>query len=203
MSYLVLSWNYADKLCRRIAFDIFEDGFCPDSVVALARGGVFAGNLLCDYLDVDEFFCLDIDKGDRIAGKRVLVVDDFINTGRTMRRALELVEAEEVKTASLLMLERSEFIPDYLGDYMTDYAWIIFPWNFVDDISRLILEILEMEVEVSQPKLKRLLSERGLNPFSLETAIPGRFEEVLRVLELRGLVERRVEEGRIYWRILK
>lgn len=202
--YIALSWNYVENLCKRVAFDILRDGYASTSVVALAKGGVFAGNILSDYLGVKKLQVFDANRDETIHGERILLVDDFVNTGSTMKRALSLIQGEEVRTASLLLLEKSEFIPDYFGDYLSDYGWIIFPWNFVEDVSKLIIEILDKQRaesdvesargdageraeevglgEVSQSKLKRLLEEIGLNPLNLETTFPGRFEEVLEVL---------------------
>lgn len=177
--YLVLSWRYVESLCRKIAFEIVEDKFIPERIVALAKGGIFVGSLLSDYLGVSRIVCLDVKDGkEKVGGSRLLVVDDFINTGKTMSRALELVEGDEVRTASLLMLEKSDFIPDYLGDYLTEYYWVIFPWNVFEDISSLISEILREEGEMSQSKLRRIVSERGLNIHSLEAVFPGKFEEI-------------------------
>lgn len=219
--YIALSWDYVENLCRRVAFDILRDGYRPTSVVALAKGGVFAGNILSDYLGVEKLQVVDINRDEVIHGRKILLVDDFVNTGNTIKRALSLIQGEEVRTASLLLLEKSEFIPDYFGDYLSDYGWIIFPWNFVEDVSKLIVEILgkgekaegrdvntgegarEELLWISQPKLKRLLGERGLNPLNLEITFPGRFEEVLEVLELRGIVKKRVDERRVYWRLIK
>ncbi|WP_290598202.1 MULTISPECIES: phosphoribosyltransferase [unclassified Archaeoglobus] len=200
--YVILSWTYVDSLCRRVAFDILRDNYKPTSVVALAKGGLFVGSILSDYLAVEELYTVDVSKDEKIIeGKRVLLVDDFVNTGATMKKALRVINADEVRTASLLMLEKSEFIPDYLGDYLSDYKWIIFPWNFVEDVSKLLIDILREEREVSQSKLKRQLAEKGLNPLNLEVTFPGRFEEILKVLELKGVVEKTLEGGRTYWRL--
>lgn len=200
--YVILSWTYVDSLCRRVAFDILRDNYKPTSVVALAKGGLFVGSILSDYLTVKELYTVDVSKDEKIIeGERVLLVDDFVNTGATMKKALRIINADEVRTASLLMLEKSEFIPDYLGDYLSDYKWIIFPWNFVEDVSKLLIDILREEGEVSQSKLKRQLAEKGLNPLNLEVTFPGRFEEILRVLELKGVVEKTLEGGRTYWRL--
>jgi len=200
--YIVLSWTYVDSLCRRVAFDILRDDYKPTSVVALAKGGLFVGSILSDYLTVKELHTVDVSKdGGTIEGEKVLLVDDFINTGETMRKALKIINADDVRTASLLMLEKSEFIPDYLGDYLSEYQWIIFPWNFVEDVSKLLIDILKEEGEASQSKLKRQLAEKGLNPLNLEVTFPGRFEEILEVLELKGVVEKTLEGGRIYWRL--
>lgn len=200
--YLVLSWRYLENLCKRIALDIIDDGFQPEKIVGLAKGGVFAATLLSDYLGVTKIGCIDVKEGGEVCGDRVLVVDDFINTGSTMKKALGLLNCDEVKTASLLMLENSEFIPDYLGDYLTDYYWVIFPWNVHEDLSRVILEILSDEGEASQSRLRRLIMEKGLNLHSLEAVFPGKFEETLEMMEKRGvLVSREEEGGRTYWKL--
>ena len=202
--YLVLSWRYVESLCRKIALEIVEDGFNPDKIVALVKGGIFVGSLLSGHLGVSKIACLDIrEEEKKVKGSRLLLVDDFINTGKTMKGALKLVEGEEVRTASLLMLEKSEFIPDYLGDYLTDHYWVIFPWNVIEDLSELIRDILREEGEMSQSKLRRVVSERGLNIHTLEAVFPGKFEEVLELMELKGVVRGKLEGGRVYWRLVE
>ncbi len=200
--YVTVSWDYVDRLCRRIAFQIIEDGFKPDKIVALAKGGWFVARVVRDYLGVGKLVSLDLGEEETIKCEKALIVDDLINTGKTIRAALKAVEAEEVKTATLLMLQNSDFIPDYLGEYLWDYSWVIFPWNFVEDLSELILKVLKEKGEVSQWALKGLLfSEFGLDPLNLDISHPGRFEEVLTVLEARGLIERKDMDGRTYWRL--
>jgi hypothetical protein len=218
MRCVTVSWDYVDVLSRRVAFQILEDGYEPDCVIALAKGGWFAGRVLCDYLSIDELLSLDIRHyrsvdemeleisdfdAERIKNRRVLVVDDLINTGNTMKNAVKLIgKHAEVRTASLFMLQESDFIPDYLGEYLWDYTWVIFPWNFVEDVSGLILKILEKREVTSQWSLKGLLfSEFGLDPINLEISNPGRFEDVLKILELKGFAEKLESEGRTYWRL--
>jgi len=57
--------------------------------------------------------------------------------------------------------------------------------------------------EISQSKLRRVVSERGLNIHSLEAVFPGKFEEVLQLMELKGIVRKRIEGGRVYWRLVE
>ncbi|MEM0351196.1 MAG: phosphoribosyltransferase, partial [Archaeoglobaceae archaeon] len=128
-----------------------------------------------------------------------LIVDDFINTGKTMKRAIEKVDGE-VKTSALLMFQKSSFIPDYLGEFMAEDVWVIFPWNFVEDISTLILNLLEKE-DLDKWEIKNRLSTFGIDPISIEVAQPGKFEEVLKVLEKRNVIEKYVESERTLWRL--
>jgi len=52
MRFTVTNWEYMDGLCRKLADQIMEDDYSPDCIVALARGGWFAGNIICDMLVV-------------------------------------------------------------------------------------------------------------------------------------------------------
>jgi len=219
MRCVTVSWNYADLLSRRVAMQILEDGFKPDCIVALAKGGWFVGCILYDFLGAKDLLSLNVRHYEsvevkdleispfdveRIRGKSVLVVDDLINTGSTMKAAINLVKpvAKSVKTASLFMLQTSEFIPDYIGEYLWDYTWVIFPWNFVEDVSGLIIKVLKDNGELTKWSLKGLLfSEFGLDPLNLEISHPGRFDEVLKVLELNDVVEEVTIDGRKYWRL--
>lgn len=201
--FLVISWRYVENLCRKLAKEILEDRYLPEKIVALAKGGLFVGGLISDYLGIPDVECLKVNEGRKIKGERLLVVDDFINTGRTMLKALKLVEGREVRTAALLMLENSEFVPNYLGDYLTDYYWVIFPWNFYKDLSKIVAEILRQDGELAQSKLRRQVSDRGLNAHALEAVFPGKFEEVLEFMEMKGIIKKRLENGRVYWGLVE
>ncbi|MEM4155492.1 MAG: phosphoribosyltransferase family protein, partial [Archaeoglobaceae archaeon] len=165
--YVVLNWDYAEMLCRKVAMQVLEDSFKPEKIVAPARGGWFASMILGDYLGV-EALSIDLKKKDKISAERVLVVDDFVNTGRTMKTVIGRLDAKEIKTCALLMLQASEFVPDYLGEYISENVWIIFPWNSVEDLSALILSILEKGDQDYWGLKNALFSEFNLDPINLE-----------------------------------
>ena len=205
--YVVVSWDYVERLSRRVALHMIQDRYSPDCIVALAKGGWFVARILSDYLGIERLYSLDIrfqDKVEKVQLRSALIVDDLISSGRTMKRAVEIVSnsASSVKTAALFMLQDSSFVPDYLGEYLWDYSWVIFPWNFIEDVSELIVKVLRKRGEVSQWALKGyLFTEFGLDPLNLDISQPGRFEELLKVLELRGIIERFESDGRTYWRL--
>ncbi len=219
MRCVVTDWDYMDSLCRKVAEQIMDDEFDPEIIVALAKGGWFAGRILCDILGLDELTSLKVEhySGIRereirvghvpaeVKGKRVLVVDDIANTGMSIRRAMEEIErlgAEEVKTATLLLLHTSKFIPDYFGECLEEWAWVIFPWNFVEDMVSLIVKVMKDSRKDLWTKwdIKWELFERfGLDPIYLEISQPGRFDEVLKIMERRGVIYRVEEDDREYW----
>ncbi|MEM0315579.1 MAG: phosphoribosyltransferase family protein, partial [Archaeoglobaceae archaeon] len=182
MKFVAVNWEYVERLCRKVAMQVLEDDFRPDKIVALAKGGWFVSMVLSDYLGVG-IVNLDLKEGREVKVKKALIVDDFINTGKTMRSALERVRGE-VKTCALLMFQNSRFFPDYLAEFVSDDVWVVFPWNFVEDISPLILSALEKS-ESDIWGIRESLSSLGVDYISLEIAHPGKMEEVLSILEKR------------------
>ncbi len=222
---VVTNWEYMDGLCRRVAEQVKEDGFEPEIIVALARGGWFAGRVLCDLLGLDDLTSLKIEHyvgtakqsgevkikyplpEDSVRGKRVLVVDDIADTGKSLMRAKEHVDengAEEVKTATLQLLYTSRFTPDYFGEYMEEWAWVVFPWNFIEDMVELISRLLAKDKEKlwGEWDIKWGLYEyHQIDPIYLEIAQPRRFFEILGEMERRKIVERVVKDEKVFWRL--
>ncbi len=222
MRCIVTDWDYMDKLCRRVAEQVMDDDFEPEVIVALAKGGWFAGRILCDILGLDELTSLKVEhysgineigevsvghlpSEDAVRGRNVLVVDDIANTGMSIKRAREEIEglgAGDVKTATLLLLNTSKFIPDYFGECLEEWAWVIFPWNFVEDMVSLITKVMKdgrRDLWTEWDIKWELFNQFGLDPIYLEISQPGRFDEVLRIMERRGMIYRVREDDRVYW----
>jgi uncharacterized protein len=144
----VLTWEGFGVATRELATEIAEEGFRPDIVLAVARGGLTVAGALAYALDVKncvamnvEFYTsfherLDVpvvlpptlDVVD-LRGMRVLIADDVADTGRT----LELVRkeiAEHVAEARCAVLYRkpwSVISPEYVWAHTE--RWINFPWS--------------------------------------------------------------------------
>ncbi len=221
MKCVVTNWEYVDFLCRRVAEQVMEDYFDPDVIVALAKGGWFAGRIMCDILGIDELVSVRVEhysgldevevnvrqlpSETDLKGKRILIVDDIANTGMSIRAARDRIEelgVEEVKTATLLLLNTSKYIPDYFGECLEEWVWVIFPWNFVEDMVSLIRKVMDSERRDiwTEWDIKRELQRRfGLDPIQLEISQPGRFSEVLRIMERRGIIDRYEDGEKVYW----
>ena len=212
-----------DGLCRRVASQIKEDGFKPGMIVALARGGWFAGRVLCDLLDLNDLTSLKVEHyvgtaaktgeakikyplpDGSVEGKKVLVVDDIADTGESLRIAKNHVVEEgasEVKTATLQLLYTSKFIPDYFGEYMEEWSWVVFPWNFIEDMIDIISRLIAREKKEfwTEWDIKwGLYNYHQVDPVHLEIAQPGRFYEIMEEMQRRGLVKYVKEDGRKGW----
>ncbi len=57
----ITNWEYIYSLCRDVSDEVRHDEFEPDVVVALARGGWFAGRCLCDFLGLDDLTSLKME----------------------------------------------------------------------------------------------------------------------------------------------
>jgi hypoxanthine phosphoribosyltransferase len=144
----VLSWERFGTATRELAGEIAGDGFRPDIVLAIARGGLTVAGALAYALAVKNCFAMNVelytnvderldvpvvlpptlDKID-IRGLRVLIADDVVDTGKT----LELVRKEisehvaEARTAVLYHKPWSIILPEYVWAH-TD-KWVNFPWS--------------------------------------------------------------------------
>ena len=213
-SCTVTNWEYIYGLCRSVSEQVKEDQFEPDVIVALARGGWFAGRCLCDFLGLDDLASLKMEhyvgtaeKADEpqvrypmpegsVEGKDVLIIDDIADTGGSIKRAHEYVNERnpgEVKTATLQLLQTSEFEPDFVGEQLEEWTWIVYPWNFIEDMIDLISGVMEKAEEdtFDRDAIRHYLSAyHEVDRIEMEIAQPDRLDEVLAEMERRGVVER-------------
>jgi hypothetical protein len=209
----ITNWDYIYGLCRDVADDVKASAFEPDVVVALARGGWFAGRCLCDFLGLDDLTSLKMEhyvgtaqkSGEpeirypmpegSVTGKDVLVIDDIADTGGSIERAHEYVtdrDPEDVRTATLQLLGTSEFEPDYVGERLEEWTWVVYPWNFIEDMIELIAGVMrKADEETFEPADVRhhLSSYHDIDRIGMEIAQPGRLPEVMTEMERRGVVE--------------
>ena len=220
----VTNWEYIYGLCRTVSNEVKRADFEPDVVVALARGGWFAGRCLCDFLGLDDLTSLKMEhyvgtaekSGEprirypmpegSVEGKDVLVIDDIADTGGSIRRAEEYVadrDAATIRTATLQLLETSEFEPDFVGERLETWTWVVYPWNFIEDM----IDIIEGAMGRANGSTfdrddvrHHLEADHGIGRIGLEIAQPGRLDEVLDEMARRGVIET-VEPGT--WRLVE
>ncbi|QZA88758.1 phosphoribosyltransferase [Salinarchaeum sp. IM2453] len=206
----LVTWEYVYDRTHLIAEQVRAEEWSPDTVVALARGGWFAGRVVCDLLGIDDLVSLKIEHyvgtGEQadepqvryplpdgaITDKDILIIDDIADTGQSIQHAREYIQQNDpcsVKTATVSLLDTSKTEPDYVGEQLGDWAWIVFPWNFIEDMIDLITGVMEKSENTwfTSTEIKDLLQEyHGISHFDLEVVQPKRVDEVLNEMERRN-----------------
>jgi len=216
----ITNWEYIYGLCRDVSDEVKRSEFEPDVVVALARGGWFAGRCLCDFLGLNDLTSLKMEhyvgtaqkSGEpevrypmpegSVADKDVLIIDDIADTGGSIETAYEYVqdrEANEIRTATLQLLQTSEFEPDYVGERLEQWAWVVYPWNFIEDMVDVVSGVMETDGDgpYSAEEIRKLLAEyHDVERIEMEIAQPDRLDEVLAETVRRDVL---VEAGDAEW----
>jgi hypoxanthine phosphoribosyltransferase len=143
-------------MCIQLAEKIRKNGFAPDVIVGVARGGWIPARIMSDLLDNSNLaslkveFYVDVAKTGRkpvitqpvstsVKGKKVLVVDDVADTGESLKLVSEHLKrrgAAEVKIATLHYKPKSILKPDF---YIKETeAWIVYPHERFEFIKSMI-----------------------------------------------------------------
>jgi len=141
-----------------------------------------------------------------VAGKDVLIIDDIADTGGSIRRAEEYVterDASTVRTATLQLLSTSAFEPDFIGEHLEQWTWVVYPWNFIEDMIDIIagaMERADAQAFDTEAIRHHLEADHGVGRIEMEVAQPGRLDEVLEEMERREVIE---STGRETWTLLE
>jgi hypoxanthine phosphoribosyltransferase len=179
----LISWARTYELTRRLSLRILKTAFRPDLVVAIGRGGYVPARIVCDFLEVTDLTAIKIEhwgmgaqKQDTallrfplnvdVSGQKILVVDDVTDTGDTLRIASTYLLQQhpaEVRTAVVQHKTTSYFIPDYYGQRIVKWRWIIYPWAVVEDLTGFLGQ-MDPAPHSSVEAAKRLIADYGLQP---------------------------------------
>lgn len=207
--YLRVSWNDVSDLVRRVARKVVAGRWRPEAIVAISRGGLLHGRLLSDLLGIPALYAVKVEHWGltatitgraRIAaplsgpveGKRVLAVDDIADTGESLalvRTHLRERGAAEIRLATLHYLPSSKVRPDFYGRTLQSWVWVVYPWNFTEDLGNVARKLLGME-SAGTAELRGRLASQGFATGARE------FADSLSFLEWQGKLVR--EGGR--WR---
>ena len=161
-----LTWQGFGDACRQIAQQIADSGWIPDLIVAIARGGMLPAGAISYALGVKangainvEFYTgvgktmlepeilepyMDISS---LEGKRVLIVDDVADSGKTLKLIMDLIAKEglsmgsgtakvDARSATIYLKPTSVIKPDYVFKQTDKYRQnhpfpIKISWGFI------------------------------------------------------------------------
>jgi hypoxanthine phosphoribosyltransferase len=171
----VPSWEQIYAMLLDLARKIQDDKFNPDAIVGVSRGGWTPARVLSDLLEnpkianVKAEFYLGVAQTKKepmitqsvsvnVKGKRVLVVDDVSDTGRSLCLVkTHLLEqgAKTLKIATLYYKPWSITKPDYYEKTTRD--WVIFPWERKETF-RKVVEKFAQKGKPAEKAVKTLAS---------------------------------------------
>ncbi|MEU1426289.1 phosphoribosyltransferase [Nocardia sp. NPDC005746] len=143
-----LSWELFGNAGRELAQIIADDGFEPDLILSIARGGLFVAGSLGYALDVKNLHVMNVEfytgvdqrldlpvmlppvpSAVDLTGATVLVADDVADTGKTLKLVRDFCSdhVAEVRCAVIYQKPHSEVDCEYVWK-RTD-KWINFPWS--------------------------------------------------------------------------
>jgi len=161
IEFEVPTWNQIYEMLLNLAEKIRKNGFKPDIIVGVSRGGWPPARVLSDLLgnpnlaNVKAEFYLGVaeTKGEpvitqpvsmTVAGKKVLIVDEVADTGKSLKLVKEHIIGEgaaEVKVATVYYKPWSIVKPDYYEKETS--RWIVFPWEIKETIRKIVKKCRE------------------------------------------------------------
>ncbi|AJE41674.1 phosphoribosyltransferase [Streptomyces nodosus] len=150
-----LTYEMFGHAVRELAQTIADDGYQPDVVLSIARGGVFVAGGLAYALDCKNIHLVNVEFYTGVGttldmpvmlapvpnvidftDKKVLIADDVADTGRTLKLVHDfcLEAVAEVRSAVIYEKPHSLVKCEYVWK-RTD-KWINFPWSVLPPVRR-------------------------------------------------------------------
>jgi hypoxanthine phosphoribosyltransferase len=143
-----MTWDDLGSGSRTLAQQIHEDGYAPDVILAIARGGLLVAGALSYSFGVKNTFTMNVEYYTGIDERlpaplilppvpelvdlsqaKLLIADDVADTGRTIALVKEFCRDKvgEIRTAVLYLKPQAVVECEYVWR-RTD-RWIVFPWS--------------------------------------------------------------------------
>ncbi len=189
IKFEVPTWNQIYEMLLDLAERIRKDGFRPDIIVGVSRGGWPPARVLSDLLDnpnlanVRAEFYLGVAETKEeplltqpvsmnVTDKKALIVDEVADTGKSLKLVLDHIISQgacEAKIVTVYYKPWSIIMPDYYGKETN--RWIIFPWEIRETIKKLAKRCSESRQSV-EDEIEHLvragISRKLVNRFLLE-----------------------------------
>jgi len=143
-----LYWDTYGTAVRELAQIVADDGYRPDIILAIARGGLFVAGSLGYALSVKNLYVMNVeyytgvderlevpttlppylDKID-LKDSNVLIADDVADTGATLAYVHDFCQGEVADVRSAVLYEKSASIIKCEYVWKRTDLWINFPWS--------------------------------------------------------------------------
>jgi possible xanthine phosphoribosyltransferase len=167
-----LTWELFGTASRELSAQVVASGWVPDLIIAVARGGLIPAGAISYAIGVKAMGSMNVEfytgigetlaepvvlpplmDASELPGKKVLVVDDVADSGKTLKMVMELLRHEglqlggasvpvEARSACIYLKPRSVHRPDYV--WRETDKWINFPWSVAPVITQENLAVLDL-----------------------------------------------------------
>jgi uncharacterized protein len=154
-----MTWDDLGTGCRELAEMVHRDGYEPDIILAIARGGLLVAGALSYALGVKNTFTMNVEFYTGIDERlempmilppvpdlvdfsetRVLIADDVADTGATLELVKDFLEDKVAQARCAVLYEkpRSSVRCEYV--WRRTERWIDFPWSAQAPVGETLLE---------------------------------------------------------------
>ncbi len=167
MECKIVPFSEVYEMVKQVSDEVKASKYDLTTIVGLARGGWVPARLMCDFLGVTDLISLKVEhwlqtgrtKDEAtirypltadLTGKRLLIVDDITDTGKSLiasKKYLKKFKPEDIRVATMQYIPQSKFKPDYFAEEVKVWTWFIYPWNWIEDTSTLIVRLMGVQKE--------------------------------------------------------
>ena len=143
-----LPWELFGSAADELAAGVTADGFIPDLILAVARGGLFVAGALGYALGVKNVAVINVEfytgVDERLpvpvvlppvpntvdlAGARVLIADDVADTGETLHLVRDFCADHVADARCAVLYQKPQSLVDCEYVWRRTDRWINFPWS--------------------------------------------------------------------------
>ncbi|MCA1224320.1 phosphoribosyltransferase [Streptomyces sp. 8L] len=157
-----LSYEQFGTAVRELAQTVADDGYEPDIVLSIARGGVFVAGGLAYALDCKNIHLVNVEfytgVGTTLAmpvmlapvpnvvdfsNKRILIADDVADSGKTLKLVYDFCVEHVAEVRSAVIYEKSQSLVKCEYVWKRTDEWINFPWSVQPPVVRRSGQVLD------------------------------------------------------------
>ncbi len=177
--FLIQSWEETYSSALSVFLQVWEDGFVPDVILGVARGGWVPARLIADFFRTKQTANIKIDfYGDinerkeepeitqsapNLSGKKVLIVDDVADSGKSLKKVMEQLDQMDncvYKTLTIHYKPHSIVKPDY---YLVETdKWVVYGWEKFEFMEQFAQMMKSKGLE--QKEIEKKLMKLGFHP---------------------------------------
>ena len=166
--YLNIDYNEFDKIMDRLYRHItklckMSDVYKFTHVYGPPRGGLPIAVHLSHHLNLEYVDNLDILFDDVITNANILIVDDIVDTGRTMLdikfildNIIEINPTVQYKLMAINYKSRADIKPELFYQEVDNDTWVVYPWEKCEDCEK---ESYEFDVKRLQELKNKTIND--------------------------------------------